>query len=168
MFHLGKGDFKNHAIIILYNTTIPELIFQSLFNQTSWYFDIVPCLSVGDDDDSNPIIDNKMDMEQTAKKTSIKDVLGFLVHKLEDAILPDDYTHVGVTLALDFSKSPRLTQTGKWIDLNNVENLHKYHNLKGYLHLVNDIFGGAKGDLEKPFKPVVIRDKWKEGERTND
>ncbi|KAL3696427.1 hypothetical protein R1sor_010503 [Riccia sorocarpa] len=96
------------------------------------FLDIVPCLSVGDDDDSNPVIDNvKMDVEQTAKKTPIKDVLGFLVHKLEDAILPDDYTHVGVTLALDFSKSPRLKQSGKWIDLNNVENLHKYHNLEG-------------------------------------
>ncbi|KAL3676597.1 hypothetical protein R1sor_026545 [Riccia sorocarpa] len=121
--------------------------------------DIVPCLPVGDDDESNPIIDNvKMDVEQTAKKTPIRDVLGFLVHKLEDAILPDDYTHVGVTLALDFSKSPCLKQPGKWIDLNSVENLQRYHNLEGYLHLVNGIFGGAKGDLEKPFKPVVIRD----------
>ncbi|KAL3675239.1 hypothetical protein R1sor_025187 [Riccia sorocarpa] len=121
--------------------------------------DIVPCLPVGDDDDSNPIIDNvKMDVEQTAKKTPIRDVLGFLVQKLEDAILPDDYTHVGVTLALDFSKSPYLKQPGKWIDLNSVENLHRYHNLEGYLHLVNGIFGGAKGDLKKPFKPVVIRD----------
>ncbi|KAL3676503.1 hypothetical protein R1sor_026451 [Riccia sorocarpa] len=121
--------------------------------------DIVPCLPVGDDDDSNPIIHNvKMEVEHSAKKTHISDVLGFLVDKLNDAILPDDYTHVGVTLALDFRKSPCLKQPGKWIDLNSVENLHRYHNLEGYLHLVNGIFGGAKGDLKKPFKPVVIRD----------
>ncbi|KAL3675234.1 hypothetical protein R1sor_025182 [Riccia sorocarpa] len=109
-------------------------------------------------------------VEQTVKKTKISDVLGLLVNKLGDLILPDDYAHVGLTLALDFTKSSYLKQPGKLTDLNSVENLGKlinindaenlgkYHNLGGYVHLVNGIFGGGKGGLDKPFKPVVIRD----------
>ncbi|KAL3698100.1 hypothetical protein R1sor_012176 [Riccia sorocarpa] len=122
--------------------------------------DLVPCLPVGDDHNSSPIIDNvKMEVEQTAKKIQISDVLAFLVDKLNEAILPDDYTHVGVSLALDFRKSPYLKQPGKLpVDLHSAENVNNYHNLEGYLHLVNGIFGGAKRDLKKPFKPVVIRD----------
>ncbi|KAL3675229.1 hypothetical protein R1sor_025177 [Riccia sorocarpa] len=121
--------------------------------------DIVPCFPIGDDDDCNPIMDSvNTEVEETVEKDEISDPLGFLVNMINDAILPDEYIHVGVTLALDFTKSPYLKQPGKWVDFNSVENLHKHHTLAGYLHLVNGIFGGADDDLNKPFKPVVIQD----------
>ncbi|KAL3675238.1 hypothetical protein R1sor_025186 [Riccia sorocarpa] len=121
--------------------------------------DIVPCFPLGDEYGSSPIIDDvKKEVAEKAKTTQISDLLGYFIHKLNQALLPDDYTHVGTALALDFTKSPYLKQPGKYVDLNTVESFHKYHNLHAYLYLVNGIFGFTAEDLKKPFKPVVIRD----------
>ncbi|KAL3676511.1 hypothetical protein R1sor_026459 [Riccia sorocarpa] len=122
--------------------------------------DLVPCFPLGDEYESSPIIDDvKKKVAEKAKTTEINnDLLGFFIHQLNQALLPDDYTHVGTTLAVDFTKSPYLKQPGKYVDLNRAESFHKYHNLHAYLHLVNGTFGSTADDLKKPFKPVVVRD----------
>ncbi|KAL3675228.1 hypothetical protein R1sor_025176 [Riccia sorocarpa] len=121
--------------------------------------DIVNCFPIGEEEDGNSLTDLvKAAVEQALEKNAISDPLGFYIGRLNEATLSDEYIHVGVALSLDITKSPYLKPPGK-VDLDSMEYLYKPHYLIAYLHLVNGIFGGADDDdLNKPFKPVVIRD----------
>ncbi|KAL2607520.1 hypothetical protein R1flu_026093 [Riccia fluitans] len=119
--------------------------------------DIIPCYPLGQDTDHKDILESvKQDVKQSAERTPIRDLLGFFVRKLKQAIQPDEYTHVGQSLEVDFTKSPFLKQP-KFIDVDIIETLGNYHNLDGYLHLVNGIVG-TNDDEKMPFKLVVVRD----------